>query len=157
MRSPGPCWRACGPLERRLQSAGEHAEPARVRGDSGAIVLGWLTKLALLLGVLGIFAFDGISLVHTHLTASDAATTAANAAAENFKTTKNVQLAYNAAIATVGTNPDATIETTTFHIGSDGVVTLRLHLKATTLILRHIPPLRHFEDAAESGTGTPTF
>ena len=128
-----------------------------MRGDSGAIVLGWLTKVAVLLGVLGVFAFDGISLVHTRLMAADAATTAANAAAENFKTTKNVQLAYNAAIATVGSNPDASIETATFHVGSDGVVTLRLHLKATTLVVRHIPPLRHFEDAAESGTGTPSF
>ena len=127
-----------------------------MRSDSGAIVLGWLTKLALVLGLLGLIGFDAVSLLHTRLTAADDANTAATAAAENYKQTKNVQLAYNAALTSSGA-PDATIETATFHIAPDGVVTLRLHLHATTLLVRHIPPIRGLADAVETGTGTPSF
>jgi Flp pilus assembly protein TadG len=125
-----------------------------VTSDSGAIVLGWLTKLAVFLGICGLIGFDAISLVHTRLNAANAATTAANAAAESFKTSKSVQIAYNAALAT---SPDATIDTSSFKIATDGTVTLRLHLHATTLLVRYIGPLKHLEDAAEVGTGTPTF
>ena len=51
----------------------------RERGDRGDIVLGWLTKLAVVLGVLGVIAFDGIAVVQAHFQASDRATTAASA------------------------------------------------------------------------------
>ncbi len=130
----------------------------RSRGgsDVGAIVFGWLTKLAIVLGVLGVLGFDGISLVHTRLTAADAANTAASAAAENYKSNKDIQQAYNAALATLGAS-DASIETTTFKIATDGSVTLRLHLRATTLVISRIAPLRSLGDAVETGTGTPSF
>jgi hypothetical protein len=125
----------------------------RVRGDRGDVVLGWLTKLAVVLGLLGLVAFDGISLVQGHFQAADRATTAAAAAADDYKVNHDVQKAYNAAFATV--TGDDTIETKTFGVDQEGTVTLRLHHIATTLVIGRIGPLKKYADAAETGTGRP--
>jgi hypothetical protein len=125
----------------------------RVQGDRGDVVLGWLTKVAVVLGVLGLIAFDGIAVAQAHFQASDRATTAASAAADEYKNSHDVQKAYNAAFATISS--DDSIETKTFRITQDGTVSLRLHHVATTLVLRHISPLKHFADAVETGEGHP--
>ncbi|MDT7546787.1 MAG: hypothetical protein QOE99_2897 [Actinomycetota bacterium] len=125
----------------------------RVSGDRGDVVLGWLTKLAVILGLLGVVAFDGISLAQARFQAADHATTAASAAADDYKANHDLQKAYNAAFATVSGND--TIETKTFQVATDGTVTLRLHHEATTLILNHIGPLKHWADAVETGEGRP--
>jgi Tfp pilus assembly protein PilV len=125
----------------------------RTRGDRGNIVLGWLSKLVVVLGLLGLVGFDGISLVQSRFQAADRATTAASAAADDYKSNHDLQKAYNAAFATVG--GDDTIETKTFAVAADGTVTLRLHHEATTLLVRHIGPLKHWDNAVETGTGQP--
>jgi hypothetical protein len=125
----------------------------RVNGDRGDVVLGWLTKLVVVLGLLGLAAFDGISLAQARFQAADHATTAASAAADDYKSNHDLQKAYNAAFATVSGND--TIETKTFQVATDGTVTLRLHHEATTLILNHIGPLKHWADAVETGEGRP--
>lgn len=125
----------------------------RVNGDRGDVVLGWLTKLVVILGLLGLVAFDGISLAQARFQAADHATTAASAAADDYKANHDLQKAYNAAFATVSGND--TIETKTFQVATDGTVTLRLHHEATTLILNHIGPLKHWADAVETGEGRP--
>jgi hypothetical protein len=122
-------------------------------GDRGDIVLGWLTKLVVAIGLLGLVAFDGISLVQARVQAADHATTAAAAAAAEYQSSHDLQKAYNAALATVGAND--TIETKTFQIATDGTVRLRLHHAATTLIVARIGPLKHWADAAETGIGRP--
>ena len=78
-------------------------------------MLGWFTKLVLVLGVLGLLGFDGISLLRTDFSAADQASTAASAAADAYKNSHDVQLSYNAALAAVAGNGD-TIETTTFAV-----------------------------------------
>ncbi|MDT7548753.1 MAG: hypothetical protein QOE84_1147 [Actinomycetota bacterium] len=125
----------------------------RVSGDRGDVVLGWLSKLVVVLGLLGLVAFDGISLAQARFQAADHATTAASAAADDYKANHNLQKAYNAAFATVSGND--TIETKTFQVATDGTVTLRLHHEATTLVLNHIGPLKHWADAVETGEGRP--
>ncbi|MCU1590827.1 MAG: hypothetical protein JWP11_2083 [Frankiales bacterium] len=125
----------------------------RAQGDRGDVVLGWLTKLVVVLGVLGLVAFDGISLAQARFEAADRATTAAAAAADDYKTSHDVQKAYNAAFATIGANDS--IETKTFSVAQDGTVTLRLHHVATTLVVGRIGPLKHFADAVETGMGRP--
>jgi hypothetical protein len=125
----------------------------RVQGDQGDIVLGWLTKVVVALGLLGLVAFDGISLAQARFQAADRATTAAAAAADDFKVNHDLQKAYNAAYATVSGGD--TIETKTFTVSTDGTVKLRLHHEATTLIVRRIGPLKKWTDAVETGEGRP--
>lgn len=121
--------------------------------DRGDIILGWLTKLVLVLSVLGVLGFDAISLVQARFKASDRATTAAGAAAAEYATSKDVQKAYNAAFATTVDND--TIETQTFTVAPDGTVTLVLHHEATTLLLQRVGPLRKYADATGEGRARP--
>ena len=48
--------------------------------DSGSIVLGWLTKLVVVLLLVGVVLFDFVSVGVARMTASDDANTAAQAA-----------------------------------------------------------------------------
>ncbi|MEA2484381.1 MAG: hypothetical protein QOC55_2328, partial [Thermoleophilaceae bacterium] len=96
---------------------------------------------------------DGIAVAQAHFQAADRATTAAAAAADEYKSSHDVQKAYNAAFGTI--SGDDSIETKTFRVTQDGIVTLRLHHVAATLVLRHIGPLKHFADAVETGEGHP--
>ena len=125
----------------------------RVHGDRGDIVLGWLTKLVITFAVLGVIAFDGISLIQGRVQAADRATTAAAAASDEYRNSHDIQKAYNAAFATV--TGDDTIETKTFQASGDGTVTLRLHHVSTTLLLHRIGPLKHWAEAVETGSARP--
>ena len=122
-------------------------------GDRGDIVLGWLTKLAVILGVLGVFVFDGVAVTQGHIQAADRANTAAAAAADDYKVNHDLQKAYNAAYATL-VDLD-TIETSTFTVSTGGRVTLRLHHMPTTLLLSRSSGLRHYAEAVESGEARP--
>ena len=124
---------------------------ARDRGD---IVLGWLTRLVVILGVLGLVGFDGLALAQARFQAADRATTAASAASSSWMATKNLQAAFNSAYATA--QDGDTIETKTFRVTPDGKVTLRLHHTATTLLLHRVGPLRHFAEAVQTGTAQPS-
>jgi hypothetical protein len=125
----------------------------RAEGDRGDIVLGWLSKLVVVIGLLGLVGFDGISLAQARFQAADRATTAASAAADDYRATNDLQKAYNAALTTVSGND--TIETRTFKVAPDGTVTLRLHHEATTLLVHRIGPLKKWVDAVETGEGRP--
>ena len=122
----------------------------RIDGDRGDIVLGWLTKLVVIIGLVGLVGFDGVSLAQARFQAADRATTAADAAADSYATTKTLQTAFNAAYAT--TRDGDVIETKTFTVEPDGTVRLRLHHTATTLLLHRVKALQHYADAVGSGT-----
>ena len=126
----------------------------RIDGDRGDIVLGWLTKLVVIIGLLGLVGFDGVSLAQARFQAADRATTAADAAADSYATTKTLQTAFNAAYAT--TRDGDVIETKTFTVEPDGTVRLRLHHTATTLLLHRVKALQHYADAVGSGTARHT-
>ena len=70
-------------------------------GDRGDIVLGWLTKLTVALAVVGLVGFDAVALGATRFQAEDHAQTAARVAVESWATDKNLQKAYDAALAAV--------------------------------------------------------
>ncbi len=123
--------------------------------DSGSIVLGWLTKLTVVIGLLGLLAFDGISLVQTTFNTADHASAAARVAADTYKETKDVQAAYNAAVASVLPQGE-TIEAKTFVVNpTNGKVTLVVHKDAATLWLHKVGPLKKFVDVSSTGEGAP--
>jgi hypothetical protein len=101
--------------------------------DEGSIVIGWMTKLAVSAAIIGTLGFDGISVGLGHLSTTDDANTAVQAASQNFLTTHNLTLAYNAARSAV--KPQETIATTDFAITPDGTATLTLTNTVHTLVL----------------------
>ena len=123
--------------------------------DAGSIVVGWLVKIALVLAVLGVGGFDAITVTSANLTTTDDANSAASAAASEFHNSHNVASAVAAANAAI-TNADETILPGTLVIGADGTVRLRLTRKVTTLVMRHIGPLRRYTVITVTGEGSPT-
>lgn len=122
------------------------------RGDSGSIVLGWLTKLALSLSLVGIVAFDGISLMSTKFTAADRAGAAARAASEVCMSSKgDVQKAYDAAYAFAAENGD-TVLAEGFSCAAGGVVSLTYSRQAATLIMERIGPLKEHTTVTATGS-----
>ncbi len=120
-------------LRRVLQSGPPHPAPGR---DDGGIVLGWLTRITLILAAAGLVLFDAISVGSTTATVADQGTYAAQAASEAWDQTKNVQAAYAAAVAkATEQNPENVVANTGFQIDPDGTVHLVISREARTLLL----------------------
>lgn len=123
--------------------------------EAGAIVLGWLTKLAATLALLGLLAFDGISLVKATFTAADDASSAANVAAAAYADTKDAQEAYDAAVASVAAQAE-TIDPKSFSVDTaNGHVTLKVTQEATTVWLHKVGPLKKYAFVTQQGEGAP--
>lgn len=123
----------------------------RPPGDAGSIVLGWLTKLTLVMAGFGLVAFDGISLVTTHFTAADKAGEAARAASAECVSSKgNVQRSYDAAYAVALEAGDA-IDTEGFSCLVDGAVRLTYRREAATLIMEKVGPLKKYTTITATG------
>jgi hypothetical protein len=122
----------------------------RARRDDGSIVLGWLTKLVVLFAVVGVLLFDGIAIAVNNVTAQDEANTAAQAAADSYKSTHDVQAAYSAAVAAAADDNEKVLPRS-FVINPDGSVNLVLRRETRTLVLHHVGALRKYERVDASG------
>ena len=108
----------------------------RFTSDRGDIVLGWLTKLVVVLGVAGLFLFDAISLGTTAMNLSDQGSYAARQASEVWQTTKSVQKAYEAAVATATEqNAENVVVAKTFRIDEDNTVHFTIKRTADSILL----------------------
>ena len=123
--------------------------------DRGSIVLGWLTKLILVLSVVGLLGFDLISLGTARLQAEDHAQAAARAAVQAYSGPRSVQPAYDAALAEVVAEGDS-IDAPSFSFAADGSVTLTLRRTAPTLLVRKISALRKHAEVSRTVTHRPT-
>jgi hypothetical protein len=122
--------------------------------DEGAIVLGWLTKVVLVLAVLGFLSYDGIAIVSANISAADRANTLASEAADDMHAMRDVNKAY-AVISAEAAEKGDTIEPQDFRVASDGHVTLVLRREATSLWMSHIGPLRKLLHVHATGEGSP--
>jgi hypothetical protein len=106
-------------------------------------VIGWLTRLVVVLGTVAVVAFDAISIGITSVTLSDHGHRAAREGAEAWQMTADVQRAYDAALRTAQESNDANeVLTEDFTIAATGVVTLTIVRTPSTLLAQHIGPLR---------------
>jgi hypothetical protein len=119
-------------------------------GDRGDIVLGWLTRLVVILGLSGIVLFDAISIGVTSVNVADQGSYAAREASETWQTTKDLQQTFlrASAVASEG-DPANVVDPASFRVDKDNTVHLRISRTATTLVLYRIGPL---EDLAEVGS-----
>jgi hypothetical protein len=94
--------------------------------DRGDIVMGWLTKIVAVLAVAGIGLFDAISIGTTAVTLTDQGSYAARDASETWKSTQNLQQAYNQAVASaIAQNRENVVDASTFRIDKDNTVTVQ--------------------------------
>jgi hypothetical protein len=126
----------------------------RVSDDRGGIVLGWLTRIAVLLGVAGLALFDAISIGSTAVTVTDQGDYAARQASEEWQATKSVQSAYNeAVVAAMEQNPANVVATRDFKVDPDGTVHLTVSRTATTLIVYRVGPIRKWAHIVRQSEG----
>jgi hypothetical protein len=126
-------------------------DAASERGD---IVLGWLTRVAVTLAVVGLIAFDSIAILAARLGVSDDAQSAAEVANTAWHDNHgSVQAAYDAA-ATYAEAHGEECPVKDFSVTSTGVVNLRLTGKATTLVVGHIGPIKKLADIHGAGQAT---
>jgi hypothetical protein len=122
--------------------------------DNGSIVLGWLTKLAVAVAIVGLALFDSLSIGAAKLGASDDANTAAEAASADYRTSHDVQSAYQAALDTLPSDSE-TIPARQFIVRPDSTVELVLHRTTTTLVAHRIGPLKKYDVITVHAVGTP--
>lgn len=124
---------------------------AQLAGERGDVVLGWLTRLLVVISVVGVTLIDGVSVVKAHYGAQGDATSAATAASAAYATRHNKADAYAAALQVAASN-DETLDKRKFHVDASGGVTLTLIRTADTVVLDQLPPLRRFGIATSVGT-----
>lgn len=116
-----------------------------LRADRGDIVLGWLVRLGALLAVLGVCAFDSLSIGSSRLSIEDQASEAARAAAEQWASTRNAQSAFDSAWrSATEANPVNEIPVKSFFIDPSGQAHLTVTREAPTFVVRLVPPMRHW-------------
>lgn len=119
------------------------------------MVLGWLTKLTVVLSVLGVIGMDCFAWASARVGAQDSAERAGRAAVSAYEQSTSLQGAYDAALAQVAESGDS-IEPTTFTATPEGAVTLTLHREASTLVLHRVAPLRHLTQLRATVTTAPS-
>ena len=132
-------------LRSRLHRAGPE------RGD---IVLGWLTKIVVVLGIAGLGLFDAISIGTTAVNLTDQGNYAAREASERWQETQDVQAAYDAAVAAATEqNTQNVVNPKTFRIDADNTVHLTVGRTATTIVLYHWGRTAEWAELERTGTG----
>jgi hypothetical protein len=122
--------------------------------DRGDIVLGWLTKLVVVFGIAGLALFDAISLGTTYVNVADQGSYAAREASEMWASTKDLQKAYDAAVAAATEqNAGNTVDAASFRIDPDGTVHLKVSREATTLVIYRIHAIAKWADIERDESG----
>ncbi|HSP37525.1 MAG TPA: hypothetical protein VLR26_07220 [Frankiaceae bacterium] len=116
------------------------------------MVVGWLTKVAITLAVLGVLLFDATALLIGRVSVADHADTAAQAAGDSWRDLHSYPAALLAAqVAAHGDEivPDSLV------IATDGSTRLVLRQTVNTLVVRHIPQLETLNVVTEAGAAHP--
>lgn len=132
----------------------DHLRPGRERADAGAIVLGLLTKLAIVVGLLGLLGYDVVSVIGANFSVADRADKYASEAADLYHSSKDVNQAYATVSAEAADKGDR-IPPDAFTIDADGKVHLTLHHQASSLWMHRIGALKDLLDTKSSGEGFP--
>ena len=105
-----------------------------MRNDLGGVIVGYFTKIALVLSIFAIISFDAVSVGVARIGVEDIARDAAVAGADAWNTTKDSNYAYRAALDEAEAH-GATIADKSFSVAPDGAVTVTVEKDATTLLL----------------------
>ncbi len=123
-----------------------------MRGDRGDIVLGWLTRLTVVLGILGVIGFDVAAVAIANVSAADTAASAARIGVQEYRTSQDAKRAF---LASSGYATDRSLELAEedFHVDpTTGAVTVTLHKHTETIVFKHIGFLKKKADVSKTAT-----
>ncbi|HEY5456709.1 MAG TPA: hypothetical protein VIJ96_14690 [Acidothermaceae bacterium] len=124
-----------------------------VAPDTGDVILSWLTRVVLVIAVIAVVGFDGLSIAVAHVSAQDDANSAAAAAATAWVSDKGALAPTLLAAQNSASQHDETVLPNSLSVGTDGTVHLKLVRDASTLVIRHIGPLRSWATVIVKGSG----
>lgn len=107
-------------------------------------------RLVAVLGVIGVFGYDGFAIMSNHVATENDAQDAAYAASESWHNEPNITLAYQAAEQAVAGKGD-TVLTQGFTVDQDGTIHLVLRHTVHTVVFSRIGPLKHLTVTTERG------
>jgi hypothetical protein len=119
--------------------------------DRGAMRVQSITLLVVVMAIVGVLAYDGVSVMASRVSTETDAQNAAYAASSAWHNHGNVDTAYQAAEAYVA-GKNETVLTTNFSVANDGTVTLTLRRTVHTLVFRRIGALKHYGVTLESAS-----
>jgi hypothetical protein len=130
------------------------ARRAQVSSERGDVLMSWVVKIALVLGILGIGLFDAISIGSTSVTIADQGSYAARQASDVWQLDKDLQKTYDAAVAAAHEdNPHNSVATKDFRVDPDGTVHLTIARTASTIVVRRIGPIRAWARVRHTAEG----
>lgn len=115
------------------------------------MVTGWLTRLVATIAILGVIAFDAISVAGAHFQASDDAQTAAQAAVTAYHQAGGTESGAVQAAEQALPGGDTLVKGS-FQIEPDGSVSLRVRRTAKSLLLHLWSGTRSWAVVTESGS-----
>jgi hypothetical protein len=118
--------------------------------DRGAVRLTTMTWLIVVLALVGVFGFDGASIMSNNISTENNAQTAAFAASESWHHTPNLTVAYQAAVTSIVGSNDKVL-TRDFSVDPDGTIHLLVRHTTKTVVFSRIGSLRHLDVATEHG------
>lgn len=124
-----------------------------VARDGGDIILGWLTRVVIGICATAVIGFDGLSIGVAHISAMDDANSAARAASQAWHDDHGDPAVVLHAAQQSAAQHGETVLPNSIQIDSDGTVHLRLERTATTLLVKHVHPLRSWARVVVGGDG----
>jgi hypothetical protein len=118
--------------------------------DLGAVRLTTTVWLFAVLAIVGVFGYDGFSIMSNNVSTEDNAQTAAFAASSAWHHTPNLAAAYQAAVTSIAGTGDKVL-TRDFSVDPDGTIHLLVRHTAHTVVFSRIGSLRHITVAIEHG------
>ena len=123
-----------------------------VTSERGDIVVGWLSRVALVFAVVGVVGYDAISIGVTRASVSDRASSAAMAGSEAWAHTGDARQVTAAVTAAAAQNGD-TVRPNSIRIDQDGTVHTVLCHTATTLLAYRTKTTRKWTVQCGAGQG----
>ncbi len=124
--------------------------------DAGGIVTGWLVRLMLVGGVLGLLAFDAIAVATVEVSVSDQGNSAAGEAALSWSTRHNAHDAFEAAVQSAkDADVHNSIVAKTFVIDPTGQVSFTMTRDAHTLLFSRWSMSRRWTHVSRVAQGHP--
>ena len=105
-----------------------------LNGDRGDVILGWFSKIFVVLAIVGVIGFEATSIGVAHVQTQDLAKAAAREGSREWQRSKDVQRAYQAADA-VALAEKGSISPDEFIVADDGSVTVTVRKEASSLVL----------------------
>lgn len=116
------------------------------------VVVGWLTRVALTLTVLGVLLFDASALLVGRVATADRADAAAQAAADSWRQQHSTRAALLAAQTAAG---DDDVVPGSLVVTTDGATRIAVHREVSTLVVHRLPRVRDLVSVTALGNGRP--